>query len=143
MPDPKVRGKIATLTHWVALCTMEDVVDNNGQMELTRRPVTWLWAEITMQWNLPSFIGRNGYAIQETQDRSTHHISIRAGSGLIVTSAAWVYEERRKSPPRWYKVIGFGEADEYIVLTTHLLEMSDKAQPPTNTLSPRPQGVKL
>src|SRR5262245_27989579 len=139
----KVRAKIAHLRHRVALCTMEDVVEKDGFMSLKRRPVAWVWAEIAMQWNLPTFIGASGYAIKETQDRTTHHISIRAGAGVIVTSAAWVYEERLKSPPRWYKVLGFGEADNWLVLTAHLLEMSDKAQPPVSDLSPQPQGVKL
>ena len=106
---PARAPKIGDMCYRVALCTMNDVVLEGDAMTLSREVVTFTWASITHQWNQPSFIGKEGYAVKELRDRPTHLITVRYGLQLDYTSAAWVYEQRLKSPPRWYKVVGFAE----------------------------------
>lgn len=123
---------------------MHDVVDKNGQMQLVRETVTWLWAQVDAALNLPSFISPMGYSFHESRDAwATHRVILRAASGLEVTSAAWVYEQRLKSSPRWYKILGFTESDAWLLLNTHLIERSDKATPPVNILQAEPGRITL
>lgn len=139
----KAPPKIGALCHRVALCSMKDVVAKNDAMELVREAVTFTWANIVHQWNQPSFIGQAGYAVKELADRPTHLITVRYGLQLEYSSAAWVYEERLKSPPRWYKIVGFSEQERFVMLHCHLVEKSDSATKPVGDLSPRPQDVSL
>ena len=138
---PKI--KIADLAHRVALCTMHDVVDSNGTMTLARKDMAQLWAAIDPALNLSSFIAPSGYAIVNPVTQATHRVMIRAQSGLEITTAAWVYEYRRKSSPRWYKILGFTESDSWILLPTHLVERSMQASPPLGDLQPLPSRVSL
>jgi head-tail adaptor len=137
LSKPKI--KISDLSHRVALCTMHDVIDKNGNMLLAREAVTWLWAQIDAALNLPSFISPQGYAFHETQNAwASHRVIIRSASAVEATSAAWVYEQRRKSSPRWYKVLGFTESDNWVLLATHLLERSPVVTQPVNILQSQP-----
>jgi hypothetical protein len=124
--------KISELRHRVALCTSADVITVDGGLTLTRTPIVWCWAAVWHWKNLPSFISRqSGHAIVEGAARQTHTITVRAGLALDYTSAAWVYEERRKGQPRWYKILGFTDGDgPWIELAAKLMEKSDTAVAP-------------
>lgn len=135
--------KISDLTHRVALCTMHDIVRSGDTMALVREPVLWMWADVKAQFNMDSFLSRQGYAIKELPDRVTHRIWIRSQAGLDITSAAWVYETFRKSAPRWYKVVGVSETARWLALACHLVEKSDLAPQPRGPLSPQPSSVVL
>lgn len=133
LAKPKI--KIADLSHRVALCSMHDVVDDQGHMRLIREVVSWQWAQIDAALNLVSFLSPQGYAFMDSNNAwASHRVILRGASGLEITSAAWVYEQRRKSAPRWYKVLGFTESDNWLLLSTHLMERSDQATPPVNVL---------
>lgn len=145
---PKVR--IADLKHRIALCRMHDVVEKDGTMSLLRESVTWQWAMISDALNLSSFISVRGYSVAELATRPSHRIIIRAASMVEITNIAWIYEQRLKSSPRWYKVLGFNESDHWLVLTCHLVERSMNAQPPMTPepcpapgLGPQPTNVEL
>ena len=139
---PKI--KIADLAHRIALCTMHDVVEKEGVMTLHREAVTWIWAAIDTALNLSSFVAPSGYSIRNPVTQATHRIMIRAQSGLEITTAAWAYETRRKSSPRWYKILGFTESESWILLPTHLVEHSIRALPPIeNMLQAQPAPVTL
>lgn len=136
--------KIAELKHRIAICTMKDVVVSADRMELRREAVVWTRAKIEHQQHLPSFISDGGYAIKELTTRATHRIRVRAGLNIDYTSAAWVYEEFFKSPPRWYKVLGFVDEDVTIVmLECHLVESSESAKPTESVLNPQRMQVIL
>lgn len=140
--EPKVGPKIANFNHRIALCTMLDVVNNNGEMTLTRRPVAWLWAGIRQPRG--SFVGASGYAIMEDANKwLSHIITFRMQAQLSVSSAAWVYEELRLSPPRWYKILGFIDQDRWVRLNCRLHERSDFVTPPYSPLAAEPQDVDL
>jgi head-tail adaptor len=134
MPDV-IQPRLTEFSHRVSLCTMHDVVENSATMTLSREPVATIWAKIYALPNLPSFISPYGYAVKESQNRVTHRITMRYKVDLDFTSAAWVYEVRRKSPPRWYKVMGFYDNTPWIVLHAHLVEKSTEVTPPRNLLS--------
>src|SRR5262245_61687782 len=100
--------KISDLSSRIALCTMQDVVEQkDGQMELRRKEVARLWACIRANTYTSSFLSPYGYyAKPEKADLQTHTVTIRRRTYLEITSAAWVYEERRITAPIWYKVLG-------------------------------------
>jgi len=127
----------------VALCTQKDVVVNASTMELRRSQVVWAWARIKSHYGLPFTIGQLGYTIMDPLTKATHAITIRNGLVDNVTAMAFVYEEFRKSAPRWYKVLGVSEPDKFLVLTTRMIEISDDAIMPHSTLAPQPSRVDL
>lgn len=146
--------RLADFSHRVALCRGDDVVVSSDQMVLVREAVTWQWAAIRQP--RPSYLGQAGFPVKELFDRLTHYITVRQAVELNVASTAWVYEEFLKSPPRWYKVIGFNDTDRsqqsprtshWIHIACHLWERSDFAAQPvdsaTTQLQPRPSDVAL
>ena len=132
--------KISDLKNRIALCTMHDVVDKDGTLLLRREVKARCWAFVDVQWNLPSFISPQGYAIFENPERPTHQITLRAAVGLDITSTAWVYEERLKGAPRWYKVLGFVDDGPWLTLTCHLVERGHTATPPAEHNQYLPDG---
>lgn len=139
--------KISELRHRVALCRMEDVVEKDGSMELSRKEIVWTWAWIMGQQTVPAFITQMGYAAREKLgfERLTHKIMVRASHDIDYTAAAWVYELRRKGPPRWYKSNGFFEYERWVFINCHLQESSSHAQPPVGSavLQPQPSRIEL
>ncbi|WP_157787935.1 hypothetical protein [Bradyrhizobium elkanii] len=123
------------------MCTTKDVVDQDGALVLVRPTAAWLWAAIRQP--RPSFLSPLGYAVLEEADRVTHIITIRGAAGIEISSAAWVYETFLKSPPRWYKVVGFSDVDKWIRMTCRLVERNDSAQPSNGELSAARQDVAL
>ena len=142
MRDPKA-PRIADLEHYVALCTTKDVIVDGATMELRREAVVWTWARIQSYYGFPMFHSPAGYAVLDPRTKITHGITVRLGLNIEVTSAAWVYEEPLKTPPRWYKVLGFSEPGQHVVLMVRLQEKSDAALPPLSDLSPQPSRVEL
>src|SRR6186713_2629852 len=133
--------KISDLRNRISLCTMRDVVEEGGVMMLARDNIATVWARVYSQPHLPSFISQYGYAVQESAERPTHLITVRYKIDLDISSAAWVYEVRLKSPPRWYKILGFAEREDFITMHAHLVESSDLAPPPRNQLSAEPTKI--
>jgi hypothetical protein len=135
--------KISDMDRRVALCTQKDVVVNSSTMELRRTEVVWCWARIKSHYGLPFFIGQSGYTVMDLTTKATHAITVRNGLVDNVTDKAYIYEEFRKSAPRWYKVLGVSEPDKFLVFTTRMIEISDYALSPTNALAPQPTRVDL
>lgn len=145
--------KLAAFSHRVQICSMKDVVDNNGTMQLARKDVYSCWAMIYGVKG--SMHSQAGYTIKENKDYRTHVIRIRHQRALDFTSAAWVYEARRKSPPRWFKILNMVDADEnsrFFEIEARLVETSVDAVAPvdapvatSSVLSPvgLAEGVKL
>jgi hypothetical protein len=142
MKDPGA-PKIHELNRRVALCSQKDVVVNSSTMELRRTEVVWAWARIKSHYGLPSFLGQHGYTVMDLTTKATHAITVRGGLGVIITDTAYVYEEFRKSPPRWYKILGWSESEGWLVFTSRMVEMSDYALQPNNPLAPQPSRIEL
>lgn len=137
--------KLNELKHRVALCRADDVVVDGGTMEIRREAIRWTWAAIEHQTHMASYLSQAGFAIKENAQRPTHRIRVRYGHELDYSATAWVYEERLKSPPRWYKFLGFVEEGCFVMLECHLVERNDDAKPMVEPgpLDPAPQAVKL
>jgi hypothetical protein len=135
--------KISDMNRRVALCTQKDVVINSSTMELRRTSVVWAWARIKSHYGLPFVIGQSGYTVMDLTVKASHAITIRNGLVDNVTDMAYVYEEFRKSAPRWYKVLGVSEPEKFLVFTTRMIEISDQALPPLSPLAPQPSRVDL
>ena len=135
--------RITDLNSRVAVCSMKDVVEKNGQMELSRKEIATLWACIRPETSAGSFLSPYGYATLERKDLRTHKIFIRRKTYLDITTAAWIYEQKRITAPIWYKVLGYYEEDCWIVMPVHLQERSDEAQPPVGDLRAQPSKVVL
>jgi hypothetical protein len=142
MKDPGAPN-LKELKWRIALCTQRDVVVNGSTMELRRVGVILGWARIKSYYGLPAFVGHQGFTIVDAATRATHAITVRMGYYLDYASAAWVYEERLISPPRWYKILGFSESGNWVTLTTRMVEKSDDALPPHSDFSPQPTNVEL
>ena len=134
---------IKELVHRLALCAQRDVVADSATMELRRTGVVWTWGRIKSHYGLPVFMGQAGYSIMDPTTRPTHAITIRSGLGIQISDTAYVYEEFRRSPPRWYKVLGYSEPERWTVLTCRLMEKSDYAITPQTALAPHPSQVEL
>jgi head-tail adaptor len=142
------KSTISDLRHRVVLCSMKDVVETNGSMELTRKEVVKTWARIRPFVTFGAkgaFISQAGYHILDPNLHQSHWIAIRVQHRVDITAMAWVYEERLKSQPRWFKVLGAIETEDnrWLEIAVHLYERSDSAQPPRNDLSPVQSSVIL
>jgi hypothetical protein len=136
--------KFQELTHRVALCSQKDVVLDSQTMELRRTGVVWTWARVRSHYGLPMFLGQLGYSIIDPVNKPTHAITVRGGLAIIYTDTAYVYEEFRKSPPRWYKVLGFSEIAQWTTLQCRIIEQSDMAMKPHGSvLEPVPYKGEL
>jgi len=133
MPD--IEPRISDFSHRIQICTQLDVVEDGSTISLSRVPAAKVWAKVYALPHLPSFVSPYGYAIKETANRVTHWVTLRYKIDMDFSSAAWLYEERLKSPPRWYKVVGFYDSDLWITLHCHLVEKSTKAIQPRTLLS--------
>ena len=81
--------------------------------------------------------------------KQTHEITIRYDPNVVLTNYSWIYEERRKSQPRWFKVleqgITEGGGSKYRCLKCQLYEEADEAERPTSLdlAEPMPEGAFL
>jgi hypothetical protein len=142
MKDPG-NPKIHEMRRRVALCTQHDVVTDSKTMTLHRAAVVWGWARIKSHYGLPFTIGLSGYTVMDPQAKPTHAITVRNGLVDNVTDKAYIYEEFRKSSPRWYKILAISEPEGFLVFTCRLLEISDMVTPPHSSFAPQPSRVDL
>lgn len=140
---------IAALKHRVQLCTMNDVVIEGEGMRLTRTDVFGAWAAIDAKRG--SMYAPGGVVIEENREVQSHLITIRYRYDFEISSAAWIFEEPLKSPPRWYKILAVKEATcEWWVLSCRIVEKSDFVSKPQEGeekepgfLGGMPEGLKL
>jgi len=140
------KTSIADLRHRVVLCSMRDVVEQNGIMSLTRTEVVETWARIRPFLTFGSkgtFFGVQGYTVLDPKLHQSHWIAIRFQHDIDINSTAWVYESRRKGLPRWYKVLGATETEDhrYIEIACHLHERAETISPPRGVLSPAQNNI--
>lgn len=136
--------KIADLRHTVHLCTQRDLVED-GTLCLERHDVKKVRAAIREKQKYDKTAG--GFI--NDGEVQTHEIVFRYDPDLVLTNYVWVYEGRRKSQPRWFKVIRQGMTEgagaRYRCLYCKLYEEADDAEPPSSLQVVRelPEGVRL
>jgi head-tail adaptor len=126
------RSVISEMRNRIILCSQDDVIDDNGMMRLTRQGIAKSWANIEAIDTTvnSSIMTRDGYESNQKSNTPTHKITIRSRREINISMAAWIYEERRKSSPRWYKVTSATEDDPYTRINARLWERSDSAIQP-------------
>lgn len=141
--------KSKDLDHRITLCSADDVAFENKEMRITRKGMYSTWAQIDVK--KPSYFASSGApAVAENRDVYTHCITIHYRPDVEITAAAWIYEERLKSPPRWFKVVDVEEVFEqsqYWDLNCRLVQKGDDIVRPAESSSfivvPLPEGVKF
>ena len=139
---------ISQLRHRIVLCTMQDVVEKDGRMHLTRKEVVETWARVRPFVTFGakgSFISQAGYHVLDPNLHQSHWIVIRVQHRVDITAMAWIYEARRLAMPRWFKILGTIETEDnrWVEMAVHLHERSDAASPPRGALSPTQNNVIL
>lgn len=145
----RTRPVIGEFRHRVAVCSMKDVVETDGNMSLSRKDVYHSWARIVV--SVGSNFGKDGQSVGQSRDVRTHKIMIRFRRDIDFTQAVWFYEERMQSAGRWYKVIAwadYGETAEYLEADVRLVERGAVLSPPAEpegicTVVAMPEGVNL
>lgn len=139
--------QISDLRHRVSLCSQRDEV-NGGEYYLARGVVAKVWAKIEAK--AASAFSPHGMAMNTSRGQRTHIIWMRYRYDLEITAMAWVHEERRRSPPRWFKVLKVGQTEkagnQFYKLECRLVERSDDAADPEDFSGPAqalPPGVQL
>jgi head-tail adaptor len=141
---------IGEFKHRLMICSMKDVVIQSATMLLVRQDVYKAWAMIMPKRT--STFSKEGYAVKESNEQASHKILIRYNPHVDVTSAAWLYEERLKSPARWFKILGVANKDEcseYFEFSCRIVEQSDLVEKPVKDAAsvvgamPLPKGVSL
>lgn len=133
----------------VCISSMKDRVED-GSMMMTREGIITCWAMVDL-WRA-SYQAPTGYVVDAADEKPTHYIYTRFRYDTIFTTATWIYNERLKSPPRWFKVIAVSDVDEegrFTCFTCRLVEQSDSVSAPQPPRAPQfgalplPDSVKL
>lgn len=146
------RFSIKDMKHYIAICSMQDVVIDSQTMALTRKDVRHTWALIKEAKS--SMFSREGYTVADGKaqlEQPTHKIYTRYFSDLDITNACWLFEERGESPPRWFHVLGIenlNEDSEWMCFSCRLTQQSFAITQPTDEpsltgVAPLPDGVVL
>lgn len=125
---------IGMANHRVVLCTMKDIVDEQGQMRLAREAAMPVWAWVREKRG--QLFDRDGRPVKEQREQASHEITIRICGGIEISATAWVYEHRSTLSPRWFKVLDTQEIEEvgstgrFWRMSCRLVERSDEASKP-------------
>lgn len=138
------------LKHRVSICSAKDVVVNASEMTIKRDAAFDAWAKIEAKAGAQFSV--SGFAIQQDRNARTHKIYIKYRRDVEIGSAAWIYEPRLSSSPRWFKIIkvtDMHECGETWCFDCRLVERGDQVETPQSVdapitnHSPLPAGVKL
>lgn len=136
---------IADKTSRVTLCSMNDVVEEAGYIRLFRRGIYSGYAEITAHPRGQAFAPQ-GMTVEEPRIRPSHAIRMTYRPDTLISSAAWIYQEFRKSAPRWFKILKVVEdVGCEFRFECRLVERDDDITQPvaaSNTVAPS-HGVEL
>ena len=128
------RVSIGSRKHRIVVCASRDNIESSDTVSIVRRGVFDGWAAIELKRS--SSFSREGFSIQQGSEVVTHFVTMNYRPDVDITNAAWLYEERRVSPPRWFKIIRYGELDErFWRFEARLVEKSEDA--------PKPKAVLL
>jgi hypothetical protein len=90
--------------------------------------------------------------MNESRSKRTHIITMRYRWDLNISLMAWLYEQRMKSSPRWFKVLKVGQTEtngnQFFRLDCRLVERDDDLSHPTTEAGTGPavwvpEGVRL
>lgn len=130
--------------HWMQVCSARDVIVGD-QLQFSQKFIYEGWAMINPRRQ--QTFSAEGHSVMEEKDRRTHFIHMRYNPNVEITTSAWIYEERRLSPPRWFKILFSGDEYEdgrYFKFDCRLMEAGDSIIEPSDQNIPGiPNGFKL
>lgn len=132
--------------HRVYVCRNEDVIVDN-QLTFTKNKIWEGWAMIERR--RVSTFSQQGHSVLEENDRRSHFIRMRYNPFVELTAAAWLYEHRVLSAPRWFKILSSGDEDEnsqYFLFDCRLMERGDDLAAPVGadgSIVGVPAGITL
>jgi hypothetical protein len=135
---------ISDLKNYVKLCSQKDVISDAGDLRLVRKEILSTWANIVSKRG--SMFNGPGMAIKDSRSVRTHVVYIRYRPELLISAYAWLYEARRISPPRWFKILSVAEhAENMYCFDCRLVERGDDLTRPTATgpAHDLPPGINL
>lgn len=136
--------KISDLRHRVYLCTQRDVV-KDGCISVDRHSVMCVRAKVVEKQKY----SKTSQGFVDDGAKQTHEIMFRYDPNVVLTNYSWIYEERRKSQPRWFKVLEQGMTEgsgsRYRCLKCQLYEENDETPAPKglDLAEPMPEGFSL
>lgn len=119
--------------HRLSVCRQEDVVLENDLLYRKHEIYTG-WAMVERR--RAQTFSPDGQSVLEEHNRRTHFIRMRYRPDVEITMAAWLYEHRMKSAPRWFKVLNVGDEYEdsrYFLFECRLMEQGDQTIKPIIT----------
>lgn len=117
--------------HRLAVCRQSDVISGN-QLVYSKQQIYTGWAYVERR-RAGTFSDRDQAVLAE-KDQRTHFIRMRYRPDVLISTAAWLYEEQLKSPPRWFKILFSGDEHEdsrYFYFECKLMERGDDVISPT------------
>lgn len=133
---------IAEKKHRLVVCSMKDVVVVGEGLRLTRKGIFSGWAKITPK--SPSPFAPNGSAFPQSTEKQTHEICMTYNPHVEISTAAWLFEERRISSPRWFKVLEYSEINDcgkYWKFKCRLVERGDDISRPAEVAPEKEAGL--
>lgn len=121
------RPTIADLKHKMFVCSAKDIVLDGETIVLERSAVYSGWAAVESK-RASTFVPQ-GVSVSEPRETTTHVIAMRYRSDIQVSSSAWLYEERRKSAPRLFKITRVVEDCDFFYFHCRLTERGDLITP--------------
>ena len=134
--------RIADLKHRVTVCAADEVIVDDTTMALHRRVAFDAWACIDVKRG--SAFAPDGTVV-DAEQRPTHRITIRARADREITAAAWLYEERRIGPARWYRILdGWDSTGDgrFWTYNVRMMQRADSAPAPASDLIPAYNGPR-
>src|ERR1044072_9133081 len=122
--------------HRVHVCRNEDVVAD-GILKFQK--VSLFQGRAMIDPRRTQTFSAEGHSVFEERDRRTHFIHMRYNPNVEYSTAAWIYEERAKSPPRWFKILFSGdeyEPSQYWKFDCRLMERGDDILRPIDLEAP-------
>jgi hypothetical protein len=116
---------IAERKHRLTLFRAEDIVINGSSIVLKKEAIYKGWGKIEAK--TPSTFAPQGVSVEENVAKHNHIISMNFRPDILVATAAWVYEERLKSPPRLFKILSVIETCDLFKFYCRLTERGDNA----------------
>lgn len=101
--------RTADFKHRCALCSAHDVNVDEIKVLLVRQKVIEFWGRIDPVRG--SFM-MSGHAERESRDNHSCLIWMRWAPSVDISGYAWVFEERKRSGCRWYKVLSVREEND-------------------------------
>lgn len=133
-----MKSTIKDRGHRFHVCRQDDIVLSNS-MPVLQRKAAWVgWG--SLKFSRGTQFAPNGGAVEESRNSPSATIEMNYRPDMEVSSLAWIYEERRKSSPRWFKILSVTEGRDCFVFKVRLVERGDDVQRPVTPDTPAPEA---